>query len=135
MNFFPASFESQTGLPEVIAYISVFIFGAIVGSFLNVVIHRVPREHSVVFPNSACPDCGTLIRPYDNIPIAGWLALRGRCRACKNPISPRYPAVELLTALLFTLVYFIIGFNPFLPVCLGLTAALIALVFIDAEHM
>ena len=73
--------------------------GAIVGSFLNVVIHRYPREESIVFPPSKCPDCGTPIKPYDNVPILGYLWLLGRCRACRSPISPRYPLVELANAL------------------------------------
>jgi leader peptidase (prepilin peptidase)/N-methyltransferase len=103
--------------------------------FLNVVIHRVPNEESIVFPNSACPKCKKSIKPYDNIPILSWLILRGKCRNCRNPIAPRYPAVELLTALLFMLTYRQIGFSAFLPVCLVFTAAIVALIFIDAEHM
>ena len=135
MNIFFANFESVTGLPDIFGYIFVFAFGAIVGSFLNVVIHRVPNEESVVFPNSACPKCRQPIKPYDNFPIASWLILGGKCRNCKNKISARYPAVELLTALLFVLVFWQIGFNLFLPVALVFTAAMIALIFIDAEHM
>jgi leader peptidase (prepilin peptidase)/N-methyltransferase len=130
-----SSFEAVTGLPDFIGYIFVFIFGAAIGSFLNVVIHRVPNEESIVFPNSACPKCGNAIKPYDNIPIVSWLVLRGKCRNCSEPISFRYPAVELLTALLFLLVYWRIGFDPFLPVALIFSACMIALVFIDAEHM
>lgn len=129
------SFETVTGLPEAIAYIFVFLFGAAVGSFLNVVIHRVPNEESIVFPNSACPKCRTPIKPYDNIPLISWLMLRGKCRKCAEPISARYPAVELLTALLFLVVYVGIGFTPFLPVALIFAAAMIALIFIDAGHM
>lgn len=136
MNLFLlASFESITGLPEFVAYIFVFIFGAVVGSFLNVVIHRVPREESIVFPNSNCPKCKTAIKPYDNIPLVGWLMLGGKCRNCKEKISPRYPAVELLTALFFLLTYWQIGFTAFLPVALIFVASMIALIFIDAEHM
>lgn len=134
LSFF-ASFESVTGLPEFVAYIFVFLFGAVVGSFLNVVIHRVPREESIVFPNSACPKCKTPIKPYDNIPLFGWLMLGGKCRSCKTPISPRYPAVELLTALVFVLTYWQIGFTAFLPVALVFVASMIALIFIDSEHM
>jgi len=128
-------FESITGLPEIIAYIFVFVFGSLVGSFLNVVIHRVPREESIVFPNSRCPKCETAIKPFDNIPIFGWLMLGGKCRACKEPISARYPAVELLHALLWLLVYWQVGFTPFLPVGLIFVSTLVALMFIDAEHM
>ncbi|CAN5859850.1 A24 family peptidase [soil metagenome] len=135
MNILLASFESLTNLPEFVGYIFIFVFGAAVGSFLNVVIHRVPNEESIVFPNSACPNCKSLIKPYDNIPILSWLILRGRCRNCKNPISPRYPAVELLTALLFALVFWQIGLNVFLPVALIFVTAVVALIFIDAENM
>jgi len=135
MTIFLASFESVTGLPEIFGYIFIFLFGAAVGSFLNVVIHRVPNEESIIFPNSACPNCGNPIKPYDNIPILSWLVLRGKCRNCKNPISSRYPAVELLTALLFVLVFWQIGFNVFLPVCLIFVTTIVALIFIDAENM
>lgn len=131
----PTSFESVTCLPDLIAYIFVFIFGGLVGSFLNVVIHRVPREESVVFPNSRCPKCETAIKPYDNLPIVSWLILGGKCRACKAPISARYPAVELLHALLWVLVFWQVGFTPFLPVGLIFVSVITALMFIDAEHM
>lgn len=73
---------------------SAFVFGAVLGSFLNVVIHRVPRGESVVFGGSRCPWCKAAIRARDNMPVIGWLLLRGRCRDCRAPISPRYPAVE-----------------------------------------
>lgn len=135
MNILLASFESATGLPEFVGYIFIFLLGSCIGSFLNVLIHRIPNEESIVFPNSACPKCKNPIKPYDNIPILSWLVLGGKCRSCKNPISPRYPAVELLNALLFVLVFWQIGFNPFLPVALILVAAIVALIFIDAEHM
>lgn len=130
-----SSFEAVTGLPEFIGYIFVFLFGAAIGSFLNVVIHRVPNEESIVFPNSACPKCGKPIKPYDNVPIVSWLLLRGKCRSCSEPISFRYPGVELLTALVFVLVYWRIGFTPYLPVALVFSACMTALIFIDAEHM
>jgi len=135
MNILLASFESITGLPEPFGYVLIFIFGAMIGSFLNVVIHRVPNKESIVFPNSACPKCGESIKAYDNIPILSWLILRGKCRNCKNSISARYPAVELLVAALFVLVYWRIGLSAFLPVCLIFVAAVIALIFIDAENM
>jgi leader peptidase (prepilin peptidase) / N-methyltransferase len=135
MYLFFASFETVTGLPDIFGYIFVFMFGAIVGSFLNVVIHRVPNEESIVFPNSACPKCKNPIKAYDNFPILSWLILGGKCRNCKEKISPRYPAVELLTALLFLLTYWAIGFNAFLPICLIFVATMISLIFIDAENM
>jgi leader peptidase (prepilin peptidase)/N-methyltransferase len=76
------------------------ILGAIVGSFLNVVTYRLPRHESLVSPASHCPKCGTPVKPYDNIPVLSWLLLRGHCRSCSAPISPRYPLVEALTAAL-----------------------------------
>ncbi len=130
-----SSFELLTSLPEYFAYIFIFIFGAMIGSFLNVVIHRVPLEESIVFPNSACPKCSEPIKFYDNIPIISWLFLGGKCRKCKNPISSRYPAIEFLTALSFVLVYWQIGFNPFLPIAIVFVSTMIALIFIDAENM
>lgn len=130
-----SSFETLTGLPDLIGFIFVFAFGAIVGSFLNVVIHRVPHELSIVFPNSACPKCQKPIQPYDNIPILSWLILGGKCRNCKEKISARYPAVELLNALLYLLVFWCVGFNPFLPVALIFVTTMVVLIFIDAEHM
>jgi leader peptidase (prepilin peptidase)/N-methyltransferase len=78
-----------------------FVLGACIGSFLNVVIWRVPRGESLVSPPSHCPKCDHAIRPWENIPILSWLCLRGRCSECRNPISLRYPSVELLTALVF----------------------------------
>ncbi len=135
MNILLSSFEASTNLPEILFYIFIFVVGAAVGSFLNVVIHRIPNEESIIFPNSACPNCKSSIKFYDNIPILSWLILRGKCRRCKNPISPRYPAVEILTALLFVLTYWQIGFNWFLPISLIFAATMVALIFIDAEHM
>ncbi|HYO63975.1 MAG TPA: prepilin peptidase [Pyrinomonadaceae bacterium] len=119
--------------------------GAIIGSFLNVVIHRLPRGESIVFPNSRCPSCDTAIRPYDNVPVLSYLLLRGRCRACGAAISARYPAVEALTALLFAAVFLHAALRPALPFGpvffasllfdFVFVAALVALIFIDAEHM
>jgi len=79
----------------------VGVLGGAIGSFLNVVVHRVPAGISVVHPPSACPYCSTRIRPYDNIPVISWIVLRGRCRECRAPISARYPVLELTTALAF----------------------------------
>jgi leader peptidase (prepilin peptidase) / N-methyltransferase len=128
-------FETLTGLPVWVGYILFFLFGSVIGSFLNVVIHRVPLEESIVFPNSACPKCRQKIKPYDNIPVFSWLLLGGKCRNCKNPISFRYPAVEILTGLLFVLTFWQIGLTVFLPVALIFVTTMIVLVFIDAEHM
>lgn len=129
------SLEAVADVPDLVGYIFSFLFGAAIGSFLNVVIHRVPNEESIVFPNSACPKCQAAIKPYDNIPILSWLILGGKCRHCSQPISARYPAVELLTALLFVLVYWQIGFGTFLPVVFIFVSAMVALIFIDSEHM
>ncbi len=111
------------------------VLGAMIGSFLNVVIHRLPLEQSIVFPNSTCPKCRKPIKPYDNIPILSFLALRGRCRSCGARISPRYPAVEALTAMLFAAVTWHDGLSFALAFDLAFAASLVALVFIDAEHM
>jgi leader peptidase (prepilin peptidase)/N-methyltransferase len=116
-------------------YIVVGIFGAIIGSFLNVVIHRLPREESIVLPSSRCPSCGATIAFYDNVPILSYLLIGGRCRSCKTHISARYPAVEALTACLFVLVAWHDGPTFALPFDLVFVAAVTALVFIDAEHM
>ncbi len=129
-------FDGTGGLPFQLMLIAVAIFGAIIGSFLNVVIHRLPLEESIVFPNSRCPSCNATIRAYDNIPIISYLLLRGRCRACRAPISWRYPAVEALTAGLFATTFLLrSGFSFSLPFDLLFVAAIIALIFIDAEHM
>jgi leader peptidase (prepilin peptidase)/N-methyltransferase len=129
------SLADPTLVPFPLALIFTATIGALIGSFLNVVIHRVPREESIVFPNSRCPSCGTAIRAYDNIPILSFLVLRGRCRACGVSISARYPAIESLTALLFGLVFLHDGLTLALPFDLIFVAALVSLVFIDAEHM
>lgn len=130
-----SSFESVTGLPEYVGIAFAFALGSLIGSFLNVVIHRVPNGLSIVFPNSACPKCGTPIKPYDNIPILSWLILGGKCRNCKASISARYPAVEALTGIIFAVVFWQIGFNAFLPVAFIFAAVMVALIFIDAGHM
>ena len=105
-----------------------------VGSFLNVVIHRLPRGESLVHPRSRCPSCETQIAGYDNIPVVSWLLLRGRCRHCGARISARYPAVELITALVFAAVVLVRGFDDDLIIELPFVAALIALAGIDLDH-
>src|SRR5215218_8031042 len=110
------------------------LFGLVVGSFLNVVIHRVPRRESIVWPASHCPHCGEPIRPVDNVPLISYLLLRGRCRNCKERISARYPAVEALTGLFFGTAAFEFGVTLALLSALVLIAALIALAVIDLEH-
>ncbi|HYO99532.1 MAG TPA: prepilin peptidase, partial [Pyrinomonadaceae bacterium] len=122
-------------VPFPLALVIISAVGAAIGTFLNVVIHRGPREESIDFPNSRCPSCGTAIRPYDNVPVLSYLVLGGRCRNCGVSIARRYPAVEALTALLFGLVFLHDGLTLALPFDLVFVAALVALVFIDAEHM
>ena len=122
-------------VPPVYGYVLAAVFGAIIGSFLNVVIHRVPIEESIVFPNSRCPSCGAVIAFYDNIPVLSYIILRAKCRGCRQPISFRYPAVELLTAALFVAVAWHDGRSAALPFDLIFVSALLALIFIDAEHM
>lgn len=104
-----------------------------VGSFLNVVIHRVPKRESIVSPRSRCPGCGTELRNRDNIPVLSWLVLRGRCRTCAAPISVRYPLVEMVTALLFGAVALRLGLDWSLPAFLVFTAGLVALSAIDLD--
>ena len=92
-----------------LAKIVVFVLGSIVGSFLNVCIHRMPRSESVVWPRSHCPKCQKRIPGYDNIPFISFAILKGRCRFCKEKISLRYPSVELITALVFLLFFYRYG--------------------------
>lgn len=110
------------------------VLGLVVGSFLNVVIHRVPAGESVVRPRSRCPHCGTQLTGRDNVPVLSWLLLRGRCRSCGTAISARYPLVELLTAALFAAVALRFPDDAELPAFLVLTAGLIALSAVDFER-
>src|ERR687894_2219151 len=110
------------------------LFGLVVGSFLNVVIHRVPRHESVVWPASHCPHCGEPIRPLDNVPLISYLLLRGRCRNCKGRISARYPAVEALTGLLFAAATYKFAVGYELLSALVLIPILVALAGIDLEQ-
>lgn len=109
------------------------LLGLAVGSFLNVVIWRVPRGESVVRPASHCPGCGHAVRSRDNVPVVSWLLLRGRCRDCGEPISIRYPLVELLTAFVWVTLAASIGFEPELPAYLFLGAIGVALALIDID--
>ena len=111
------------------------VLGLAVGSFLNVVVYRVPRNESIVTPRSTCPDCGAPIREKDNIPVVSWLLLRGRCRDCQAPISMRYPLLELACGALFAGTAARFGYQWDLPAFLVLFAGLLALSCIDVEHM
>jgi leader peptidase (prepilin peptidase) / N-methyltransferase len=110
------------------------VLGAAIGSFLNVLAYRLPRRESLIHPPSRCPGCGTAIKPYDNIPILGWLMLRGRCRHCQIHISARYPVVEALTAVLAVAV--VLARHGAHDLALGLTllAVLVPVALIDLDH-
>ena len=111
------------------------VVGLVAGSFLTVVVHRVPERRSIVAPGSSCPACGAAIRPVDNVPVLSYLLRRGRCRACGAAISLRYPALELGTALLFLAVAVPVGTGWAVPAYCVLAAALVALSAIDLERM
>src|SRR4051794_31825673 len=119
----------------VAAIVLAALGGLIIGSFLNVVAYRLPRGESLAHPPSRCPSCGAGVKPYDNVPVLSWLVLRGRCRACQAPISPRYPLVEGLTAALWALVTWA-RWDDASGIALGivLVTILIPIALIDFEH-
>jgi leader peptidase (prepilin peptidase)/N-methyltransferase len=121
-------------VPPGFAGITLALCGLCIGSFLNVCIHRLPLKQSVVRPASRCPGCGNALAWFDNIPVLSYLALRGRCRSCRAPISLRYPIVEALTAGVFLWHLSVFGLTPLLAVRLVFACALIVLFFIDLEH-
>ena len=121
-------------IPEPLIIVFVFLFGLIIGSFLNVCILRIPSGKSIVMPASACPNCGEPIRPYDNIPVISYLVLGGKCRGCKTKISLMYPLVELLTGLLFVACYLVFGFTVVALKWAVFAAILIVLVFTDLRE-
>ena len=103
--------ETSCGTVVCVIPFFFFLFGIVIGSFLNVCISRIPEGLSIVSPGSRCPRCEAPIKPYDNIPVLGWLLLRGKCRNCRLPISPMYPLVESLTGVLFVLTYHTFGIS------------------------
>lgn len=111
----------------------MFLLGLVIGSFLNVCILRIPADKSIVLPASSCPKCGKGIAPYDNIPVLSWLILRGKCRNCKTKISAMYPAVELLTGLLFLACYFAFGITVDALKWQVLSALLVVLTITDVR--
>jgi len=113
----------------------VFLFGAAVGSFLNVVIYRLPAGLSLLHPPSRCPHCHTRLRPYDNVPVLGWLWLRGRCRYCRAPIAIRYPLIEAFTGGLFLATFGLFGLSWLTVSYWVLLSWLIALAFIDLDTL
>lgn len=114
-------------------YIWSIFFGLAIGSFLNVCIHRIPRNMSLILPASSCPSCGNQISAYDNIPVISYLLLRGKCRHCKEPISARYPLIETLNALMYLAVIWRFGVGWHTPFILALCSAMIVITFIDLE--
>ena len=120
---------------HLLAAVYVAILGLIVGSYLNVVIYRVPLGLSTVTPRSRCPGCGAPIRARDNVPVFSYLILRGRCRSCGTPISWRYPAIETATALLFVACLERFGFTLETPAAMLFCCLMVALAMIDADHM
>ena len=119
---------------DVFFYACVFFVGLCIGSFLNVCIYRLPASKSIVRPRSMCPNCGNFIPFYDNIPVLSYLLLRGRCRYCKNVISPRYPVVELLTGLFALITVLKFGLTVSALVYFLFIATLLAVTFIDIDH-
>jgi len=115
--------------------IIIFIFGTMIGSFLNVVIYRIPKGESIVFPASKCQNCQTPLKWYHNIPLFSWLFLKGKCAFCNDPIAKQYPTVELITGLIFLSLYLKLGIVWYLPFVSGAFAALFALVMIDFKYM
>jgi leader peptidase (prepilin peptidase)/N-methyltransferase len=112
---------------------AALLLGAVIGSFLNVVIHRYPREESIVFPPSHCPECNYAIKPYDNIPVLSYVILRGRCRNCGTPISPRYPLVELANALFYLAAYLRTGPTIAFLLVAAIVSMTLVLIFIDLD--
>lgn len=120
--------------PSTLIGIFVFLFGLVIGSFLNVCIVRIPERKSIVSPSSACPKCGAPVRPYDNIPVISYLLLQGKCRSCKAKISPMYPMVEVLTAILFYACYRTFGPTPEALKWAVFSALMLVLVFTDLRE-
>lgn len=110
------------------------LFGALIGSFLNVVTYRLPRRESLAFPPSRCPDCQHPIRPWHNVPVVGWLVLRGRCRDCGTRIPLRYPLVELATAVLYAVVVAHFGLDRDLWIPLAMVTFCVPIALIDLDH-
>jgi len=113
----------------------VFIFGIMIGSFLNVVIYRIPKDESIAFPASKCQSCQTPLKWYHNIPIFSWLFLGGKCAFCKDPIAKQYPIVEFVTGVIFVILFFKVGMVWYFPFVAATFAALFALVMIDFKYM
>ena len=124
----------MTPLPLAFVVVALFLFGLTIGSFLNVCIYRIPLDQSIVHPPSRCMRCGTALRWYHNVPVVSWVLLRGRCAFCGEPVSARYPSIELLTGIVFALHAFVFEPGPLLLVRLVFAAVLIVLAFIDIDY-
>ncbi|HLO88933.1 MAG TPA: A24 family peptidase [Nostocaceae cyanobacterium] len=122
-------------LIDIPAYIIVFILGASIGSFINVVVYRLPAKLSILWPPSRCPHCLNQLKAYDNVPVFGWLWLKGRCRYCKSKISRRYPIVEALTGVIFLIVFSVFQFSLFTLGYWAFCSWLLALSLIDFDTM
>lgn len=120
-------------IPNVYMYILVAVLGLAIGSFLNVLIYRLPRDIKAAFDRSACPNCRKRIAFYDNIPVLSYLILLGKCRICNAPISPRYPIVEILNGALYLFFFYLDGLTPQLAMHCFLASSLVAIFFIDLE--
>jgi len=112
----------------------IFILGLIVGSFSNVCIHRIPRNESIIYPASHCPKCRSKIKPVDNIPLLSYILLKGRCRNCKSKISIQYPIVELITGLIYLIIYLTYGLGVQTLIYIILSSALMIIAFIDLNQ-
>ncbi|MFW5878481.1 MAG: prepilin peptidase, partial [Myxococcota bacterium] len=126
--------DKEAMTPESIILIFAFLVGAVVGSFLNVIIHRVPRGMSIVSPPSSCSSCGEQVRWYHNVPIVSYIVLKGRCARCEAPFSFRYPVVELLTAVAAVASVVTLGLTPVAVRTFVFICFLIALTYVDLEH-
>ncbi|HEX3015938.1 MAG TPA: prepilin peptidase [Desulfobacteria bacterium] len=120
---------------DIIYTFIVLLFGLIIGSFLNVCIYRIPRQESIAWPGSHCPDCGYVLKWYDLFPVLSYIFLGGKCRQCRSHISWRYPLVEALTGMLFVLAYRYDGLSAGLIVHLVFLCLLVVIAFIDLEHL
>ncbi|TQV61396.1 MAG: prepilin peptidase, partial [Sulfurovum sp.] len=122
-------------MEDLVFAIIVFIFGIMIGSFLNVVIYRIPKGENIAFPASHCQSCLTPLKWYHNIPIFSWLFLKGKCGFCDEKISIQYPIVELITGLIAVALFYKLGLNWQLPIVFIVFSLLFALVMIDFKYM
>ncbi len=121
--------------PELLIALFVFIFGILIGSFLNVVIYRIPKGESIVFPASKCQSCQTPLKWYHNVPIFSWLFLRGKCGFCSDKISIQYPLIELATGIIAVSLFYKLGLVWYFPIVFAVFTLLLALVMIDFKYM